>query len=186
MSSFNHFYTFPLPPPSSSSISNKQKKIVSFFSLSLSLQPATDRAKEKMKGGKLTKLKSALKNWPSFTTRNSNEQRRIRNSSDAGVTLSVPDNDEPLVPSADEKLQAVYVGRCRRQYFVTSEVINHPLFQVLVDKSELGSGGSGEGGIIVACEVVMFDHLLWMLENTDSSTQLDPNSMDELVEFYSF
>ncbi|MCI01261.1 SAUR-like auxin-responsive family protein, partial [Trifolium medium] len=33
----------------------------------------------------------------------------------------------------------------------------------------------------VACEVVLFEHMLWMLENSDPQ----PESLDELVDYYS-
>lgn len=114
-----------------------------------------------MKGAKkLTKLKSALKKLPSsFTNRNSND-------STTGES------------EATGKLHPVYVGKSRRRYLVGSDVIDHPLFQVLVDKSK--SGCDGDGGISVECEVVLFDHLLWVLENADSYLV----SVGELVEFY--
>ena len=64
---------------------------------------------------------------------------------------------------------------------MNSDVIDHPLFQELVDRSSSSSYSAGfDDGVVVACEVVLFEHLLWMLES--SETQL--GSMDELVEFY--
>ncbi|KAK1303982.1 hypothetical protein QJS10_CPB11g01595 [Acorus calamus] len=56
----------------------------------------------------------------------------------------------------------VYVGSSRRRYVISSKHLDHPLFSALIDRS------TGNGGVIsVRCEVVLFDHLLWMLENTD-------------------
>uniref|UniRef100_A0A5B6ZJF6 Uncharacterized protein n=1 Tax=Davidia involucrata TaxID=16924 RepID=A0A5B6ZJF6_DAVIN len=112
------------------------------------------------KGGKLTKLKSALKKWPSFTKLDRTNSNPIAANEEANNIAG--------------KLHHVYVGKSRRRYLVSSEVIDHPLFQVLINKSD------GSNGVSVACEVVLFEHLLWMLENADS--HLD--SMDELVEFY--
>ncbi|KAE8722899.1 putative complex I intermediate-associated protein 30-like [Hibiscus syriacus] len=103
------------------------------------------------KVGKLTKLKSAIKRWPSLT-------KLTRTSS--------------AIAASDH--HAVYVGKSRRRYLVRSEIICHPLFQELIDRS------GGNGGVMVSCEVVLFDHLLWMLEN--DGAQL--GSMEELVEFY--
>ncbi|XP_045790176.1 auxin-responsive protein SAUR78-like [Trifolium pratense] len=122
--------------------------------------------------GKLTKLKSAIKRWPSLT-------KLSRNNSSVSATCK---NQEQ-----EHDLHAVYVGKSRRRYLVNSEVIQHPVFQELVDKSCCsGSGGSGgcdDGVVVVTCEVVLFEHLLWMLESAESETaQL--GSMDELVEFY--
>ena len=48
-----------------------------------------------------------------------------------------------------------------------------------MDRSNVSSSGCADG-VVVSCEVVLFEHLLWMLESAE--TQL--GSMDELVEFY--
>lgn len=45
---------------------------------------------------------------------------------------------------------------------------------------ELAERSSESDTISIACEVVLFEHLLWMLENADPQ----PESLDELVEFY--
>lgn len=61
---------------------------------------------------------------------------------------------------------------------MNSDVIQHPVFQELVDRTSCD-----DGVVVVSCEVVLFEHLLWMLESDEIETQL--GSMDELVEFYS-
>ncbi|PUZ51749.1 hypothetical protein GQ55_6G214300 [Panicum hallii var. hallii] len=74
-------------------------------------------------------------------------------------------------------LHPVYVGKSRRRYLIAEELVGHPLFQSLVHRT----GGAAEAGCtVVGCEVVLFEHLLWMLENTDPQ----PESLDELVEYY--
>ncbi|KAJ1407046.1 Small auxin-up RNA [Sesbania bispinosa] len=121
------------------------------------------------KVGKLTKLKSAMKRWPSLTklSRNNSCVSPNSNKEEGGATT----------PSFKE-LHAVYVGKSRRRYLVSSDVIHHPVFQELVDRSS--TSADCDDGVVVSCEVVLFEHLLWMLES--SETQL--GSMDELVEFY--
>ncbi|KAI9119798.1 hypothetical protein K1719_009187 [Acacia pycnantha] len=116
--------------------------------------------------GKLTKLKSAIKRWPSLT-------KLSRSNS----CVSAAPSDVAVAASNNKDLHAVYVGRSRRRYLVHSDVVDHPLFQELVDKS---ASSGHQDGVVVACEVVLFEHLLWMLESTE--TVLD--SMDELVQFY--
>ncbi|XP_022955880.1 auxin-responsive protein SAUR50-like [Cucurbita pepo subsp. pepo] len=112
--------------------------------------------------GKLTKLKSAIKRWPSIS-------KLSRTTTSSAVSSAALDEDHNLHP--------VFVGRSRRRYLLSSDVVQHPLFQEVVDKS---SPNSDEEGVVVSCEVVLFEHLLWMLENAD--TQL--GSADELVQFY--
>ncbi|KAK4259465.1 hypothetical protein QN277_005794 [Acacia crassicarpa] len=118
--------------------------------------------------GKLTKLKSAIKRWSSLT-------KLSRSNS----CVSVAPSDVAVAASSNNKdLHLVYVGRSRRRYLVHSDVVDHhPLFQELVNKS---ASSAHQDGVVVACQVVLFEHLLWMLETTE--TVLD--SMDELVQFY--
>ncbi|GMI77844.1 SMALL AUXIN UPREGULATED RNA 78 [Hibiscus trionum] len=121
------------------------------------------------KVGKLTKLKSAIKRWPSLTklTRTSS----VIAASDSEEKSNVPSGHHP-----------VYVGKSRRRYLVRSEIIYHPLFQELIDRKSGAGGGDDDDGevVVVSCEVVLFEHLLWMLGN--DGAQL--GSMEELVEFY--
>ncbi|KAM1047369.1 hypothetical protein ACFX2I_026677 [Malus domestica] len=117
------------------------------------------------KGGKLTKLKSVLKKWNSFSKQNS------RRSLNSVVSAADEDYSTDVIISGD--LRPVYVGKSRRRYLVASDVVDHPLFKELADRSD-------DDTINVACEVVLFEHLLWMIENADPQ----PESMDELVEFY--
>lgn len=108
------------------------------------------------KGGKLTKIKSVLKKWHSF----SNGKPADR--------ANAPTSDEDISHS-----HAVYVGKSRRRYLISSHVAQHPLFQELVERSGVGDS--------IECEVVLFEHLLWMIENADDP---QPDALHELVDFY--
>ena len=120
------------------------------------------------KVGKLTKLKSAIKRWPSLT--------KLTRSSSA---IAAAESEDKSIP---RDLHAVYVGKSRRRYLIGSEIICHPLLRELIDRSTGGGNGVDDDGheVVVSCEVVLFEHLLWMLEN--DGAQL--GSMEELVEFY--
>jgi hypothetical protein len=75
-------------------------------------------------------------------------------------------------------MHPVYNGKSRRWYLIAEELVGHPLFRTLVDRT---SGGGVEScWTLVGCEVVLFEHMLWMLENADPP----PESLDELVEYY--
>ncbi|GAA0154942.1 hypothetical protein LIER_12784 [Lithospermum erythrorhizon] len=116
---------------------------------------------------KLTKLKSVLKKMQSFKIGRAN-------GSPIMATNHSSDDDDEEVNVND--LHPVYVGKSRRRYMVNSNVIDNPLFRELVDRS----GDDSDKLITVGCEVVLFEHMLWMLENADPQ----PESMDELVDFY--
>ncbi|KAK4373113.1 hypothetical protein RND71_008497 [Anisodus tanguticus] len=122
----------------------------------------------------LTKLKSVLKKMQSFKLGRSTNY----GSSVTGTNNSCSDDDSHSYESncSIKELHPVYVGKSRRRYLVTSDVVYHPLFRELVEKSD-----DSEDSIAIACEVVLFEHLLWMLENADPQ----PESLDELADFYS-
>lgn len=111
---------------------------------------------------KLSKLKSILKRLHSLSGRPSVATAKTPNTS--------------TCQSPDCSLHPIYVGQSRRRYLITPELAEHPLLQVLLRHSD----GGDDGGAVVGCEVVLFDHLLWMLENGEGGSE----SVDELVEYY--
>lgn len=129
---------------------------------------------------KLTKLKSAIKRWPSFP--------KLGGSGAHSTTTGHHDHDGPNRLSTGDHnnnnnkqqlLHVVHVGKSRRRYLVNSDVIEHPVFQELVGRS-VSTEEDGGGAVVVACEVVLFEHLLWMLQNNE----IPLGSMDELADFY--
>ncbi|CAN0877758.1 Auxin-responsive protein SAUR78 [Linum grandiflorum] len=123
------------------------------------------------KVGKLTKLKSAIKRWPSFTT-----SKQTHSSSS-----SKHQSDDH---QGGEDLHQVYVGKSHRRYLLSSEVMCHPLFQELMQRS---GGFDADGNVVVGSEVVLFEHLLWMINQNcggggGESSASGP--MEDLVGFY--
>ncbi|KAL5977276.1 hypothetical protein ACLOJK_021622 [Asimina triloba] len=88
--------------------------------------------------------------------------------------------------SEDERREAVFVGSSRRLYMIDAKLLDHPLINALIEnksKHNCKEAGHDHGsGISVKCEVVIFDHLLWMLENADPN--LTNDSLEELAELY--
>ncbi|KAL5543811.1 hypothetical protein UlMin_007595 [Ulmus minor] len=78
----------------------------------------------------------------------------------------------------DENQKTIFVGSTRKRYVVSTKYLNHPLLEALMDKSK-------PDALVVKCEVVLFDHLLWMLENADP-VSLGSESMEELAALYVF
>ncbi|OEL37694.1 hypothetical protein BAE44_0001287 [Dichanthelium oligosanthes] len=124
------------------------------------------------KGG-LSKLKCMIKRWHSSSRISRTPSGAIGGGGGRG---SASFHGADGVPPG---LHPVYVGKSRRRYLIAADLVGHPLFQNLVDRSG-GAGVGGAGGTVVGCEVVLFEHLLWMLENADPQ----PESLDELVEYY--
>lgn len=83
--------------------------------------------------------------------------------------------------------ETIYVGSLRRRYVIKAKLLDHPLVSALIERSTKQSSpaGNGGGGVCVKCEVVIFDHLLWMLENAESDITSD-SSLEELAELYAY
>ncbi|KAL4180813.1 hypothetical protein AMTRI_Chr12g267970 [Amborella trichopoda] len=120
-----------------------------------------------MKGGKFGKIKGMLKRWQSL----GRMSRSGSSISSMPRNVMVSDSGEGMAGNYRE----VYVGKSRRRLLVSHEVLNHPVVRELVGEPEV------DGGVpVVGCELVLFEHLLWILENSDHS----PESLDELVDLY--
>nr|CAD1825472.1 unnamed protein product [Ananas comosus var. bracteatus] len=144
------------------------------------------------RSSKLSKLKGALKRWNSTPVRAvsrsvsggtssasasaSASARCHHHEDEAWLNPRSDDEDRLPVPSG---LHPVFVGKSRRRYLLSSDLVSHPLFRHLLARSSVSGDVSGDG-LVVGCEVVLFEHLLWMLENADPA----PDSLDELVDFY--
>ncbi|KAI5056977.1 hypothetical protein GOP47_0028795 [Adiantum capillus-veneris] len=81
---------------------------------------------------------------------------------------------------------AIYVGHERRRYEIRTDHINHPLLRGLLERTDEEFGLNQRGGLAIpACEVVLFEHLLWMVENQDMEHLFeDPSELGELLDFY--
>lgn len=94
--------------------------------------------------------------------------------------ISWEDHQRDCPIALKEKEAVVFVGSSRRPYAISSKHLNHPLISALIDRSRLSS----EEEISVKCEVVLFDHLLWMLDNANLEVDVDESSLKELAELY--
>lgn len=137
---------------------------------------------------RMSKIKCIMKKWQLFA-----KNTRISSCNSQGST-SLPANLRSWVSASDfegckdervpEGYEAVLVGKSRRRYVISAHHLNHPLLRSLVEKSELVCGSNRtEEALTISCEVVLFEHLLWMLENGDP-TLATSDSLEELVELY--
>ncbi|XP_042035615.1 auxin-responsive protein SAUR76-like [Salvia splendens] len=119
---------------------------------------------------KLTKIKSVLKKMQSFKLGRA-----------APSSIAAADTYRSFDSSADARdLHPVYVGKSRRRYLLPAEVLDNPIFRQLVQRRLGTDDDDYSDSVVIACEVVLFEHLLWMMENADPQ----PESLNELVEFY--
>lgn len=82
---------------------------------------------------------------------------------------------------SQEDFETILVGNSRRKYVIKSKYLSHPLLNALIQKSKQKNGDKDH--LSVKCEVVLFDHLLWLLENADPSN-LNSDSLEELADLY--
>lgn len=112
----------------------------------------------------------------------SSSYSNLRSKSAREVELWCGMQDDP-----NEPRETIIVGSSRKRYLISSKHLSHPLLNALIQKSSSSSKlkpGDRDGVIQVKCEVVLFDHLLWMLDNVDPS--IGPESLEELAELYVF
>ncbi|CAN1157976.1 Auxin-responsive protein SAUR76 [Linum perenne] len=85
----------------------------------------------------------------------------------------------------DEDRRTVFVGSTRKRYVISSKCLSHPVVNALIDKSSTDDDNNNDDDrtAVVKCEVVLFDHLLWMLDNADPNSI---ESLQELADLYVF
>eukprot|EP01018_Ginkgo_biloba_P004509 Gb_37651 [translate_table: standard] len=142
-----------------------------------------------MHRSKIEKIKCIFKKWKnygkvgkSYSSLSSNPTTEELRDISYSLGDTSPVHEENEVP---EGYQVVYVGKSMRRYVVSTDHLNHPLLRVLIEKSEgnCGTHGGQKAGYVISCEVVFFEHLLWMLKNADPE-MIQSDSLDELVDFY--
>ena len=103
-----------------------------------------------------------------------------RDAAAAAAAAAVDADDDGAAASGGA---VVLVGSSRRRYVISAEHLSHPLIAALI-----GDEGRRRDGqpAIVNCEVVLFDHLLWMLDNADNDDLRtdDGAAMRELAQLY--
>ncbi|KAL2623388.1 hypothetical protein R1flu_003593 [Riccia fluitans] len=79
---------------------------------------------------------------------------------------------------------AVYVGTEKKRFIISTHYLNHRLFRDLLKRSEEEYGFGYRGGLLIACEAILFEHLLWLIGSNDPSART--TELHELIEFYEF
>ena len=87
------------------------------------------------------------------------------------------DQDYKVEEAVPVGYKALYIGKCRRRYFISAEYLNHPLLTELIAERF-------RDGFSVACEVVLFEHLVRMLETADPEAIQSDSTLEELAQFY--
>ncbi|EES17360.1 uncharacterized protein LOC8070131 [Sorghum bicolor] len=108
----------------------------------------------------------------------------LRSMSTRDAAAEVVDDDDTSVRGGGGGgLVAVFVGSSRRRYVISAEHLSHPLIAALIDDDD--GRRHKDQPIAVNCEVVLFDHLLWMLDNAvDLHDDGDDDAMRELAQLY--
>ncbi|KAI5076849.1 hypothetical protein GOP47_0008914 [Adiantum capillus-veneris] len=147
---------------------------------------------------KMTRMKSYVKKWQSLSkvgkvhTYYGSYDMDMENDDTDMETCNVDNANSAAASSSfsqggrgstvPEGFSVVFVGKARRRYAVHARLLQHPLFKALQQRSET-SGINQSLGITLGCEVVLFEHMLWMLESDDPALQ-STDSIHELAELY--
>ncbi|OEL33455.1 hypothetical protein BAE44_0005526 [Dichanthelium oligosanthes] len=108
---------------------------------------------------------------------------RSMSTRDAATAVGVADDDGAVASDGGGGGAVVFVGSSRRRYVISAEHLSHPLIAALIDE---GRSKDQQPVAVVNCEVVLFDHLLWMLDNAvdDDLRGGDGATMRELAQLY--
>lgn len=107
--------------------------------------------------------------------------RQLGRSSSYSSLRSMSTKEDFWNVESQEDFETILVGNSRRKYVIKSKYLSHPLLNALIQKSKQKNGDKDH--LSVKCEVVLFDHLLWLLENADPSN-LNSDSLEELADLY--
>ncbi|KAK8968749.1 hypothetical protein KSP40_PGU004338 [Platanthera guangdongensis] len=88
--------------------------------------------------------------------------------------------DDVDASSVGVAVVVVFVGSSRRRCMVKAEHLRHPVISALMEPA------SEERISIVKCEVVLFHHLIWMLENNGDLEPAAGGSPEELAALYAY
>lgn len=100
----------------------------------------------------------------------------------ADLSDSDDESDDSAPDDVPEGYFVAYVGEERRRFVIKAKYLNHPVFKALLDKSAEEYGYEHKGGLEIACGVVFFEHLLYLIETNDPS--LSSMEIEELVGYY--
>ncbi|KAK8657992.1 hypothetical protein V6N13_036208 [Hibiscus sabdariffa] len=91
----------------------------------------------------------------------------------------------PLKTEQEEEAQVkVVVGKERREFLVDPFVLDKSPFRVLIETMNKGCGRVIDGNkvILVDVDAILFEHMLWLMNN-DSSSLFQLN-LEEIINFY--
>nr|XP_043630877.1 auxin-responsive protein SAUR76-like [Erigeron canadensis] len=112
--------------------------------------------------------------YTSLRSKSTNDRQKESASISGGIMWNT--STVVVYACGEEPQETVYVGSTRKRYVINAKHLSHPLVNALVEKSS-------DGVSAINCEVVLFDHLLWMLENSDLNLT-STDSLDELADLY--
>ncbi|KAK1417960.1 hypothetical protein QVD17_27096 [Tagetes erecta] len=117
---------------------------------------------------------------PRSTSSTSSEHQR--RSADTGAIMWKDNATINYSGGEQHNKGTVFVGSNRKRYVIDFKFLNHPLVKALIKKSSSGDDDDN-AMLVINCEVVLFDHLLWMLDQ-DTDLNLSSDSLDELADLY--
>ncbi|CAL5092440.1 unnamed protein product [Urochloa decumbens] len=111
---------------------------------------------------------------------------RSMSTRDAAAAAAVVDDDDDAAAVSVGGGAVVFVGSSRRRYVISAEHLSHPLIAALIDEGRRKDDDEPATAAVVNCEVVLFDHLLWMLDNAADGDLRggDGAAMKELAQLY--
>ncbi|XP_056690461.1 protein SMALL AUXIN UP-REGULATED RNA 9 [Spinacia oleracea] len=142
-----------------------------------------DSSKQSNKISDIVRLKQMLKKWrkqahEAKAANNSNSNNNNNNNSSSSInflkrTLSFTDlsanNGVPSNNAVPKGFLAVQVGEEMKRFVIPTKYLSHQAFSVLLKEAEEEFGYQKEGVLKIPCEVEVFENILKMVEEKNSS-----------------
>jgi len=163
---------------------NKMQKALQKIQKSLSSSSLTYQSVHHHNDAKSPKTGGSVRHGNGGSARNGCAFSRSGRLAVADLCDSDDESDDSAPDDVPEGYLVVYVGEERCRFVIKAKYLSYPVFKALLNKSAEEYGYEHKGGLEIACEVVFFEHLLYLIETNDPS--LSSMEIDELAGYYAY
>ncbi|XP_017647858.1 auxin-responsive protein SAUR50 [Gossypium arboreum] len=130
-----------------------------------------DVEKMKLKKNMLAKAWDRCKSLGN-SGKNSSVNPLMKKSKSCHIPSSSMDDHKKKNKVAPEGCFSVYVGSERQRFVIKTELVNHPLFKMLLEDAELEYGFNSEGPLLLPCDVDLFYKVLAEMDDNGDDGEM--------------
>ncbi|MBA0674139.1 hypothetical protein Goari_015750, partial [Gossypium aridum] len=130
-----------------------------------------DAEKLKLKKNMLAKAWDRCKSL-GHSGKNSSVNPLMKKSKSCHIPSSSMEDHKKKNKVAPEGCFSVYVGSERQRFVIKTELVNHPLFKMLLEDAELEYGFNSEGPLLLPCDVDLFYKVLAEMDDNGDDGEM--------------